>query len=134
LVEGYRHAGLPTIELFRAANPKDANRELGGEGILQHNDWIPDRYEAYTRYIEIEVNRRSCQSMYNQASSLYENPPDYFGVGYNCQNFVDEVLSVGGVDISFWDSKAFTHIIPYSYYSHARYIDGAKSVSVGKFQ
>lgn len=32
LVEGYRHSGLPTIELFRAANPKDAERELGGEG------------------------------------------------------------------------------------------------------
>jgi molybdopterin-guanine dinucleotide biosynthesis protein MobB len=32
LVEGYRHGNLPTIELFRAANPNDANRELGGEG------------------------------------------------------------------------------------------------------
>ncbi|MDR2672581.1 MAG: molybdopterin-guanine dinucleotide biosynthesis protein B [Coriobacteriales bacterium] len=31
LVEGYRHAGLPTIELFRAANPNDAERELGSE-------------------------------------------------------------------------------------------------------
>ncbi|MDR1358927.1 MAG: molybdopterin-guanine dinucleotide biosynthesis protein B [Coriobacteriales bacterium] len=32
LVEGYRHSGLPTVELFRAANPRDAERELGGEG------------------------------------------------------------------------------------------------------
>ncbi|MDR2108735.1 MAG: molybdopterin-guanine dinucleotide biosynthesis protein B [Coriobacteriales bacterium] len=32
LVEGYRHGGLPTIELFRAANPNDADRALGGEG------------------------------------------------------------------------------------------------------
>ena len=32
LVEGYRHSGLPTVELFRGANPGDANRELGGEG------------------------------------------------------------------------------------------------------
>lgn len=32
LVEGFRHSGLPTVELFRAANPKDAQRELGGEG------------------------------------------------------------------------------------------------------
>jgi molybdopterin-guanine dinucleotide biosynthesis protein MobB len=32
LVEGYRHANLPTIELFRAANPKDIDRELGTEG------------------------------------------------------------------------------------------------------
>ena len=32
LVEGYRHSGLPTIELFRADNPKDAERELGSEG------------------------------------------------------------------------------------------------------
>ncbi|MDR3136943.1 MAG: molybdopterin-guanine dinucleotide biosynthesis protein B [Coriobacteriales bacterium] len=31
LVEGYRHSGLPTVELFRAANPKDAERELGSE-------------------------------------------------------------------------------------------------------
>ncbi|MDR3316412.1 MAG: molybdopterin-guanine dinucleotide biosynthesis protein B [Coriobacteriales bacterium] len=32
LVEGYRHSSLPTIELFRAANPKDQERNLGGEG------------------------------------------------------------------------------------------------------
>jgi molybdopterin-guanine dinucleotide biosynthesis protein MobB len=32
LVEGYRHSALPTIELFRAGNPKDEERELGGEG------------------------------------------------------------------------------------------------------
>jgi len=32
LVEGYRSSGLPTVELFRADNPKDAERELGGEG------------------------------------------------------------------------------------------------------
>ena len=32
LVEGYRQSGLPTVELFRAANPKDAERELGVEG------------------------------------------------------------------------------------------------------
>ena len=32
LVEGYRKSGLPTIELFRADNPKDADRPLGGEG------------------------------------------------------------------------------------------------------
>ena len=32
LVEGYRHSGLPTVELFRADNPKDAERQLGGEG------------------------------------------------------------------------------------------------------
>jgi molybdopterin-guanine dinucleotide biosynthesis protein MobB len=32
LVEGFRHSGLPTIELFRAANPKDAERDLGEEG------------------------------------------------------------------------------------------------------
>ena len=32
LTEGYRQSGLPTIELFRADNPKDANRPLGGEG------------------------------------------------------------------------------------------------------
>ena len=32
LVEGYRRSGLPTIELLRAANPKDAARPLGGEG------------------------------------------------------------------------------------------------------
>ena len=32
LVEGYRNSGLPTVELFRAANPKDAERKLGGEG------------------------------------------------------------------------------------------------------
>ncbi|MDR1015488.1 MAG: molybdopterin-guanine dinucleotide biosynthesis protein B [Coriobacteriales bacterium] len=31
LVEGYRHGELPTIELFRAANPKDCNRDLGAE-------------------------------------------------------------------------------------------------------
>ena len=34
LVEGYRQSGLPTIELFRAANPNDADRELGGEGNI----------------------------------------------------------------------------------------------------
>ena len=28
LVEGFRHSDLPTVELFRAANPKDAEREL----------------------------------------------------------------------------------------------------------
>lgn len=32
LVEGYRHGGLPTIELFRANNPNDAQRDLGVEG------------------------------------------------------------------------------------------------------
>lgn len=32
LVEGFRHSGLPTIELFRANNPNDAERELGTEG------------------------------------------------------------------------------------------------------
>ncbi len=32
LVEGYRQSGLPTIELFRADNPKDTEREFGGEG------------------------------------------------------------------------------------------------------
>jgi molybdopterin-guanine dinucleotide biosynthesis protein MobB len=32
LVEGYRHGGLPTIELFRAANPNDSSREFGTEG------------------------------------------------------------------------------------------------------
>ncbi|MDR0351023.1 MAG: molybdopterin-guanine dinucleotide biosynthesis protein B, partial [Coriobacteriales bacterium] len=32
LVEGYRHGGLPTIELFRAGNPKDEERDLGTEG------------------------------------------------------------------------------------------------------
>jgi molybdopterin-guanine dinucleotide biosynthesis protein MobB len=32
LVEGYRHGDLPTIELFRADNPADAQRELGVEG------------------------------------------------------------------------------------------------------
>jgi molybdopterin-guanine dinucleotide biosynthesis protein MobB len=32
LVEGYRHAGIPTIELFRAGNPADEVRDLGGEG------------------------------------------------------------------------------------------------------
>jgi molybdopterin-guanine dinucleotide biosynthesis protein MobB len=32
LVEGYRRCALPTIELFRAANPNDAERALGGEG------------------------------------------------------------------------------------------------------
>jgi len=32
LVEGYRQSGLPTVELFRAENPKDAERELGVEG------------------------------------------------------------------------------------------------------
>jgi molybdopterin-guanine dinucleotide biosynthesis protein MobB len=32
LVEGYRQGGLPTIELFRADNPNDAFRALGGEG------------------------------------------------------------------------------------------------------
>ena len=32
LVEGYRHGGLPTVELFRAANPNDVNRDLGEEG------------------------------------------------------------------------------------------------------
>ncbi|MDR1184712.1 MAG: molybdopterin-guanine dinucleotide biosynthesis protein B [Coriobacteriales bacterium] len=31
LVEGYRHGGLPTIELFRAGNPKDEERDLGVE-------------------------------------------------------------------------------------------------------
>jgi len=32
LVEGYRKSGLPTIELFRAENPRDTDRTLGGEG------------------------------------------------------------------------------------------------------
>jgi len=32
LVEGYRFGGLPTIELFRADNPNDAERNLGAEG------------------------------------------------------------------------------------------------------
>jgi len=32
LVEGFRQSGLPTIELFRAANPNDAEREFGEEG------------------------------------------------------------------------------------------------------
>ena len=32
LVEGYRRGGLPTVELFRAANPNDAERDLGAEG------------------------------------------------------------------------------------------------------
>lgn len=32
LVEGYRQGELPTVELFRADNPKDAQRELGVEG------------------------------------------------------------------------------------------------------
>jgi molybdopterin-guanine dinucleotide biosynthesis protein MobB len=32
LVEGYRHAKLSTIELFRAGNPADEERELGAEG------------------------------------------------------------------------------------------------------
>jgi molybdopterin-guanine dinucleotide biosynthesis protein MobB len=32
LVEGYRQGKLPTVELFRAENPRDAERELGGEG------------------------------------------------------------------------------------------------------
>lgn len=32
LVEGYRQSGLPTVELFRAANPRDAKRSLGTEG------------------------------------------------------------------------------------------------------
>lgn len=32
LVEGFRHSGLPTVELFRAANPKDAERPFGTEG------------------------------------------------------------------------------------------------------
>jgi molybdopterin-guanine dinucleotide biosynthesis protein MobB len=32
LVEGYRHSSLPTIELFRAGNPADEERDLGGEG------------------------------------------------------------------------------------------------------
>ena len=31
LVEGYRFGGLPTIELFRANNPNDAERNLGTE-------------------------------------------------------------------------------------------------------
>ncbi|MCL1891141.1 MAG: molybdopterin-guanine dinucleotide biosynthesis protein B [Coriobacteriia bacterium] len=31
LVEGYRQSGLPTIELFRAENPRDAERTLGAE-------------------------------------------------------------------------------------------------------
>ena len=31
LVEGYRHSGLPTVELFREANPRDVYRELGSE-------------------------------------------------------------------------------------------------------
>ena len=31
LVEGYRHGGLPTIELMRADNPHDARRDLGVE-------------------------------------------------------------------------------------------------------
>jgi len=34
LVEGYRKSSLPTIELFRSGNPKDLERELGGEGNL----------------------------------------------------------------------------------------------------
>jgi molybdopterin-guanine dinucleotide biosynthesis protein MobB len=32
LVEGYRHGGLPTVELFRADNPNDSERQLGCEG------------------------------------------------------------------------------------------------------
>ncbi|MDR2492732.1 MAG: molybdopterin-guanine dinucleotide biosynthesis protein B [Coriobacteriales bacterium] len=32
LVEGYRHSGLATVELFRADNPNDAERALGVEG------------------------------------------------------------------------------------------------------
>ena len=32
LVEGYRQSGLPTIEIFRAANLRDIDRHLGGEG------------------------------------------------------------------------------------------------------
>jgi len=32
LVEGFRQSGLPTVELFRADNPNDAERELGSEG------------------------------------------------------------------------------------------------------
>ena len=32
LVEGYRYGGLPTVELFRADNPNDADRNLGAEG------------------------------------------------------------------------------------------------------
>jgi molybdopterin-guanine dinucleotide biosynthesis protein MobB len=32
LLEGYRHSSLPTIELFRAGNLKDEERDLGGEG------------------------------------------------------------------------------------------------------
>ncbi|MDR1713605.1 MAG: molybdopterin-guanine dinucleotide biosynthesis protein B [Coriobacteriales bacterium] len=32
LVEGYRRSSLPTIELFRADNPNDQQRNLGGEG------------------------------------------------------------------------------------------------------
>jgi molybdopterin-guanine dinucleotide biosynthesis protein MobB len=32
LVEGYRYGGLPTIELFRAGNPKDEKRDLDTEG------------------------------------------------------------------------------------------------------
>lgn len=32
LVEGYRQEKLPTVELFRANNPKDAQRELETEG------------------------------------------------------------------------------------------------------
>lgn len=32
LVEGYRQSGLPTVELFRADNPKDIDRTLGTEG------------------------------------------------------------------------------------------------------
>lgn len=32
LVEGYRNSGLPTVELFRAANPNDAERQLDATG------------------------------------------------------------------------------------------------------
>ncbi len=32
LVEGYRQGQLPTVELFRSGNPKDEERDLGGEG------------------------------------------------------------------------------------------------------
>lgn len=52
LVEGFRHSGLPTIEIFRAENPNDAERELGAEensiiGVVTDMPHIMD--EALTR-------------------------------------------------------------------------------------
>ncbi len=75
--------------------------------------------EPFNRYIELSISPNSYAAIRGLGNKRKANPPDYNAVGYNCQNFVNQLLAAGNIILCSNRLSLYSEIIPNKVYQEA---------------